>query len=324
MDSSASTQIGALPGDAWRTFDRWSSALFLALAVLGLLAAIAVVGMANGTIPAIATGATIVIAALGSVVLYAVAAGLDRGRSWARPAAWAALVILVGAGLVGAAVDLAHGRITVPLGAVVAAVVLAKRPGPLPAAGWRDRRIAVGLSGLLVASFLGAGMPSWLTTSADSPLTAGPEALDLRLEVGCQVAGSQRIPVTASWSWRRRDAVPFGTDGLGVAWDWDGEGGDQLPFDAQSIVASEWLWSGGGSPSAGVIDQAMAGAGVLQSLGWGIDVDRGGLADAGVRFELIPPDARPGATFGHGSLTVRAVYAHLDRWTVRSATTCAW
>ncbi|MEW6223769.1 MAG: hypothetical protein AB1627_03995 [Chloroflexota bacterium] len=315
---------GRPPTDAWATFDRWSSNLFLVLAVLGLVVTLTVAGASATYAARGALLAAVAIAGCSLVILVVTAAGLDRRLAWARPTAWVILLVMIVSGLAGAALDLARNTLTVPLGSAFALLVASRRPGPIRLPGGRDRGIAIGLSVAYVVAGGAAGAPAWLLTSPASPLVADATALELRLEVGCPAgAPGSRIPVAVSWTWREREPFAGGTDGVGVAWAYageTGEAGDGVAFDADSVTRTDLAWMGGASPSDGAVQDVVGGA---PNLTWGIDVERGRLADAGVAVDLVGPGAN-GSFEAHGALTVWAVYAHLDRWTVRRETTCSW
>jgi hypothetical protein len=88
----------------------------------------------------------------GLAVMVVVAWGLVQGRAWAKPLAVALLCWFVVSGLVEVLADLTRGVITVPLGAIAAAILLWKRPtgfGRTPLAGM-DRRVAT----VLVVAFV--------------------------------------------------------------------------------------------------------------------------------------------------------------------------
>ena len=312
---------GPPPADAWATFDRWSSNLFLVLAVLGLVVTLTVAGASATYAARGALLAAVAIAGCSLVILVVTAAGLDRRTAWARPTAWVVLLVMIVSGLAGAVLDLARNTLTVPLGAAFALLVASRKPGPIRLPGGRDRGIAIALSVAYVVAGGAAGAPAWLLTSPASPLVADATALELRLEVGCPAGEpGSRIPVAVSWTWREREPFAGGTDGVGVAWAYAGEADDGPAFDADSVTRTDLVWLGGASPSDGAVQEAVAGA---QNLTWGVDVDRGGLADGGVAVDLIGPGAN-GTFEAHASLTVWTVYAHLDRWTVQRETTCTW
>ncbi len=169
---AATGRGGALPGteltlrNPWATFDRWSSNLFLLLAVLGFLVLLTVGGLAGGVtdLPFVVVALTLAIAAVGAVLLVVVSFALDRRRAWARTAAWYLLVILVLVGFGGAIFDLARGSITIPLEALAALFVMTRRPGPVPALAGRDRTVAASIGLLFLAVSVAPGVPAWLVT----------------------------------------------------------------------------------------------------------------------------------------------------------------
>ncbi len=154
------------PPDPWATFDRWSSNLFLLLAVLGFLVLLTVGGLAGSVTdkPVAVVAIALGIAAVGAALLVVVSFALDRRRAWARTAAWYLLVILVVVGFGGAIIDLARGAITIPLGALAALYVMSRRPGPVPALAGRDRTVAAGIGLLFLAASVSPLLPARLIT----------------------------------------------------------------------------------------------------------------------------------------------------------------
>jgi hypothetical protein len=172
MDLARATTTPAM-SDPWARFDRPAGMAFVAAAVLGLVALLAVAGLGQtATIEpawletsfgrplllAVAIAALVVDIA----VLYSVGAGLDRSATWARPAAVNVLVVVAALGLLQVAVDLTRGRLTIPFAALVALWLLSRRPGP---AGWvvgRDRAIVAGITLVAVVTLLPSVIPWWL------------------------------------------------------------------------------------------------------------------------------------------------------------------
>lgn len=212
----------AAPRDAWATFDRWSSNLFLVVAVVGLLVILIIGGQApNMDALLVATG--LAIAVTSSVLLLVTSVGLDRKRGWARATAFGVLLITLVSGLVGAVSDFTRGTLTIPLGTIIAALVLTRKPGPLPAMSAHDRRVAAGLLVLYLAASLG-GAPAWLLTQEASPIVADRDQLDLAVTSDCPVGGAApagattRVNVTVTWHWRSRDLLPLGSDAVELSW----------------------------------------------------------------------------------------------------------
>lgn len=150
---------GAAEGaDPWRRFDRWTSTFFIVLAVVTFLATLTVgpYALADPTMPGAAVAAMIGVALVEIAVLAIASVGLDRRRSWGRTVALGLLLVIIGADVVRVVVDLTRGQITIPLAAIVALYLLTTRPGPLPALGGRDRRIAGGILAVAVPAQLAA------------------------------------------------------------------------------------------------------------------------------------------------------------------------
>lgn len=208
------------PGDPWRRFDSWSRTLFT---LLGLFAAFAFLLVVMPAIDiGIAVGGLVVVStALAIASLFLVVAAIGRGTSWARPAAVATLWAIVAAGTIGVVADLLVPRLTIPLGAILAIVVLVARPAERPAGVRRDRRIALGLG----AAYLAAGILGGVSTVLTSPpaaLTASRDDLVLGITTNCEdpgfVPGETDVVVTVAWRWRDRDVLPGIADAFQVEW----------------------------------------------------------------------------------------------------------
>jgi hypothetical protein len=210
----------ALPADPWSRFDAWSRALFAVLGLLGVFAFLLVV------MPSIRVGVpvgalVVVSTAVAIACLTVVVVAIGRGLSWARPAAVATLWAILAAGVVGAVADLLVPRLTIPLGAILALVVLGARPALRQAATCRDRRLALGLG----AAYLAAGVLTAAATMLANPpavLTAGREDLSLEVTTNCGepgfVSGETEVEVTVTWAWAKRDAWPAVEDAFEVGW----------------------------------------------------------------------------------------------------------
>jgi hypothetical protein len=146
----------------WRRFDRWTSTFFIVLAVVTFLAALTVgpYALVDPTVPGAAVAAMIGVALVEIAVLGVASVGLDRRRPWGRTVALGLLLVIVGADVVRVVVDLTRGQVTIPLAAIVALYLLTARPGPLPALGGRDRRIAGGILAVAVLAQLAAIGPA--------------------------------------------------------------------------------------------------------------------------------------------------------------------
>jgi hypothetical protein len=147
----------------WAGFDRWSSNLFLLLAILTFVVLLTVGGLAGGSdIPMDVVVITLAFAAVQVVLLVIASIGLDRHRAWARTTARWILWIMILTGVGGALVDLLGQKFTIPLGAIAAIVVLRRQPGPTPVLGGRDSWIAIGIGGLLLAATVVIELPVWV------------------------------------------------------------------------------------------------------------------------------------------------------------------
>lgn len=141
------------PTDPWRRFDRWSSTLFIALAVVTFLGVLTVGphALADPSVPRWAVALLVVIALVQVATLGVASAGLDRRRPWGRTVALGLLLVIVGADVARVLLDLSRGQVTIPLAGIAAAWLLWTKPGPQPALGGRDRSIA---GGILVVAVL--------------------------------------------------------------------------------------------------------------------------------------------------------------------------
>ena len=308
--------------DPWAAFDRWASNLFLIFAVVGLLVILAIGGLgrnADGLLLALSLG----IAGVGSVILLGTSIGLDRKRGWARATAFDLLVIVLVAGLVGAVADFMGGRLTIPLGSIIAAIVLAKKPGPLPAMSAHDGRIATGVLALYLVASLG-GAPAWLLTAEASPLVADRDQLDLTVTSDCpgvaSRGGAGTVDVTVSWTWRSRDLAPLGGDAVELSW-------GQPAFitarrDEVRLPAGATI--GGDGPGIQLL-QRESGTSSIIGLGPGllfgdtVVVNLGGPSRGDGRLE-IPLDVQPPE--GGIAFDLVARYAHGSAWTQVASTSC--
>ncbi len=137
--------------EPWSRFDRWASNLFLVLALIGLVAALIVLGaLASSDQPAWLVVASFAIGIGEIALLYGMSVAIDRGRTWAREASIYLLYVMVLVDATKASLALLQGSLYIPLGAILAIAVLLQRPGPLPAGSPRDRRIALVLGGLFL------------------------------------------------------------------------------------------------------------------------------------------------------------------------------
>ncbi len=300
-------------------FERWAARLFAVLIFVTGLAAVVVLANSGDTPPgAILLG--LGTWPLGVTVLLAAMWGLGASRPWARPLALGVLWILVFAGVVQFIASLSSG-IKFPLEAIAAAFVL-RTAGDSPRRllmTARDQRIAVALTGLFLVSTAWPLVSSVALRPGASPFAVGSDALDVTVAIDCSGAtGEDGIRATITWRWGDRDLFPGSTDGLFVGWSTIQD--LEAPYYDQE--ASSWppgVWPGLGSPAAMLI-QPMENGWQGQSTTFGIDVARAGQGDGEVVVVL-----RPNSEGSHGSVTVNAAYAHLDRWVRDSdGAGCGW
>ena len=301
-------------------FDRWAARLFaILLIVVGLSALVLLAN--SGDLP---PGAILVLMGgvpLGSVVLVVAMQGLGRGSPWARPLAVALLWILVIAGVLRFLSSLGTG-LNFPLEAIAAAFVLRVRRGeePRPVTSIRDDVMILVLAGLYVVASAWPAVASAALRPGASLFAVDQQSLDVRVDVDCSQATSDRgIEATVNWAWRNRDVLPGSTDGLVVRW--SGAGTDPAPsLDLEASSLPPELWSGGGSPAMTLTQPIEQASTYGQVETFGIDVRRFGQTDGAVHLVLRPDPER-----AHGTIDVVAVYAHLDRWTKWSDNRlCEW
>ena len=82
-----------------------------------------------------------------------------RRRPWGRTVALGLLLVIIGGDVVRVVIDLTRSQITIPLAGLVALYLLGTRPGPLPALGGRDGRIAGGILAVAVLAQVAAIAP---------------------------------------------------------------------------------------------------------------------------------------------------------------------
>jgi hypothetical protein len=309
--------------DEWRRFDSWASVLFLVLAAVTLVASLLVgSGLASsGASPAfalllVATGvATACVQWLGWW-------GLQGPKPWGRPAATWILALTVVAGVFGLVVDLTQSRLSVPIAAIAAVVILARRPGPVVADRAAIRRGAIVGVALLLLTLAPTGL-TWAATSPASPLVASADDLDIAIAIDCVgPAGTmpERVDVTVSWTWDATDAVVAGPDGVGIGWTDDPDGESRFALESSSVSDETTLVPGGAGLAGGVVDATLA---PLQPWTWAVEAANGRHGPGEVRLTLVPAATVPDRP-ADGQLLVQFVYAHLDRWTVEDGGRCEW
>lgn len=314
---------GKAATDAWRPFDSWASVVCLVLAAVTLIASL-LVGSALAS-----SGASPVLALLLVATGVATACvqwlgwwGLQGPRPWGRPAATWILAVTAVAGVLGAVADLTQSRLTIPLAAIAAVVVLARRPGPIGADRAAARAGAMVGVALLLLSLAPAGF-TWAATSPASPLVASEDDLDLAIAIDC--AGSpgsmpERVDVTVSWTWDATDAVVAGPDGVGIGWTDDPDGESRFVLESSTVSDESTLVPGSAGLAGGVVDATLA---PLQAWTWAVEAVNGRHGPGEVRLTLVPAATVPDRP-ADGQLLVQSVYAHLDRWAVEDGGRCEW
>lgn len=319
----AASLVVSPPVDPWATFDRWTSWFCLGLAVLAGIVGLLAIGPASQDLHPILAIATIAILVAEAALLYAVSAALSRGRAWARRAATWVLWLAVITGFGGALLDIAQSKISIPIAAIAAAIILVRAPRPLPsvAAGDARRATAIGV-GFLVLLVLPAAL-GFATTNAASPLVASADDLSMALDVACAGDGTgmpERIDVRASWTWRDRDAFPGRPDTVAIGWSSPDGRISGFTLDDHG-ASSPTLVQGADGLSGAAVDSALSGGDYWS---WSV-LDAGQTAqDGSVTVTLIPSDEVPAQRPTNGSVQLHAIYAHLDRWTVRQEGACWW
>lgn len=309
--------------DPWRTFDAWAAVLCLVLAAVALVASlIAGSGLASsGASPGLA--ALLVALGVGTALVQWLGWwGLQGPKPWGRSAATWILVVIALAGAVGTVADLAQSRLTIPIAAIAAVVVLGRRPGPVVADRVAARTgAAVGVTLLLLTAAPAA--LSWAATSPTSPLVASPDDLDVAIAIDCMGppgAMPDRVDVTVSWAWDSTDAVVAGPDGVGIGWTDAADGESWFALESGSGSDEAAIVAGGAGLAGGVVDATLT---PLQSWTWAVEAVDGRHRPGEVRVTLAPTVAAA-ARPEDGRLLVETVYAHLDRWTVEDGGRCEW
>ncbi len=309
--------------DPWATFDRWASWFCLGLALLaGIVGLLSIGPVLGGDLHPVLAALMIAIIVGETALLYAVSAGLSRRLTWARPAALWVLWLTVVTGFGGALLDLTHAKISIPLGAILGVVILARAPGRAPA-GTRDDTRRASLVGVALLVLLGAPFAvGFATTDTSSPLVATADDLGLAIDVACGGDGTampDRIEMRLSWTWRDRDVFPGRPDTVGIGWPTDD--GRVSVFELDDHGASgPTLVPGGDGLSSGAVDAALFGG---DAWTWSVGEVGQPAQDGWVTVTLVPRDDPRGRP-ADGSVRLDGIYAHLDRWTVRTEGRCGW
>jgi hypothetical protein len=297
--------------------------LVLGMAAVGVALFLVVPSNAAFSLRMLAGGLTI---ATGAAMLLTSFA-LDRHRPWAPATAAAVLWIVLLMGLVRAVTGILGGGIWVPLDAIAAvwALSAAGRPVARP----RGSALAWALVGLVLIGRVGEPVVGALFTPGTSAFAVAASELKVQLVAACPsgtgtagagAGAAGAIPVDGSWAWAKADLFPSGTDGIGIGW--TASDGGPWSYEVRDVLPAGYLTKGGGGASGGVVGRELAG--VTAGTTWAVDVDNGGLIDGKVALDLVPPWSNGGDRPQSGTLTIRMVYAHLDRWVVAAETTCTW
>jgi hypothetical protein len=320
IPKGATAAEAAAPGQT--QFERRASNLLLVLGVLGLGVAGLVILPSNGPSTMRVVASVLLMATAAAMLLLSFA--LDRRRPWAPATAAAALWFVLVMGVIRAAVQLAHGGLSIPLDSIAAAWALSGAGRPAAGLAYRPAASLLVL-GLVVAGGLWEPVSGMLFTPGASPLAVAKTALQPGIFAACSGEPGtipSRIHVVGSWTWTSTDLLPSGTDGVGIGWY---EAGRETRYRLDPPAASGtdgYLWLGGGEASGGAVERELKGSEGLVT--WGVDVDGGGLREGAVSLDLLPQGGDPVAPLEPGEITIRMVYAHLDRWVVSAQTTCAW
>jgi hypothetical protein len=164
---------------------------------------------------------------------------------------------------------------------------------------------------------------AFVTTNAASPLVASADDLEVALDFSCAGDGTampERIDVRASWTWKDRDAFPGRPDTVAIGWSSsDGRLSDYHLDDHGA--SSSTLVPGADGLSGSAVDAALSGGDYWS---WSVG-DVGQTAqDGSVTVTLVPRHEDPAQRSTGGTVQLDAIYAHLDRWTVRQEGACRW
>ena len=316
-DPGAAAADAAVADGTWGVFERWSGNLFAALAILaGIVFVVVIAGAGSKAGLPVLVVATLSIA-LTIVPLVVTYRGLRERASWAPAAAEALLWAIVVSGGIQVLTDLTVRKLTIPIGAILALVVLGKRPAErLPVVG-RDRRTAL----LLGGAYLFTGVLGGASTLASSPPAFGVADRDeivLGVSTNCMdpariTPGDDRVVVLVMWRWTGDDLLPGGQDAVQLEWHEamplrpvlaDIEAPAGLDPDASGPALD--LLAAGTDPSTAVLTFGMDGSSPSAREG-----------TFRVPFEWTPGEERRFADFV-------VTWAHDDHWTNLAMTSCDW
>jgi hypothetical protein len=302
------------PTDPLGDFRSWSSVLFALLGAVTLIVGAVIVPSTYAPQSYVVVAAT----AVGAGILIVTSLLIIRGDAWAIHAVVPICIVVILAGLLRAAAAFSRNEITVPLEVLGAIAVLSRPHGSdvmpvLTAEGRRSVWLAVGT--LVVSQLLPyATSPLW----ASAVFGAKEDDLALQLQLDCPAPGDTSAPITArtSWSWAR--TVPFAPPHDGVVVQWFATTG-QTSDPATAVLATRVSDDATMMPgsSTGAVDTLLepyrnAGG---QAVDVGISRAGSELQDGWIEVDIEPNDTPP------ETLEFRAIYAHGDRWVVRSEPT---
>jgi hypothetical protein len=302
--------------DPWATFDRWSANLFAALAILAGIVFLLVAGAASrADMPTLLLA--ILSIALTIAPLVVAYTGLRERASWARAAADVLLWAIILSGAIEVLSDLTVQKLTIPVGAILAVVVLGRRPEKQRPVVGRDRRIALVVGGAyLLTGVLGGAA----TLGAKPPafLIADREDLVLGVSTNCMdpariTPGEDRVVVQAMWRWTRDDLLPGGQDAVQLEW----HGAIPLTPVLADIEAPAGLDPDATGPAMTLLAASTGPSTAV--LAFGVDSGQPGAREGTLRvpFAWTPGEERQFADFV-------VTWAHDDHWTNLASTSCNW
>jgi hypothetical protein len=155
------------PSDPWASFDRWASRFCLVLGLLEALVTLLILGPAtDASVPPLLGVGIVSIGVIQAGLMLAVAWGLRRLAPWGRHAAVWVLWLVVVTGVLGTVLDLVQSRLTIPVAAIAGALILSRKPGPLPAISQRDATLAAAIGIILLALL---GLPPLISFAVTNP-----------------------------------------------------------------------------------------------------------------------------------------------------------
>jgi hypothetical protein len=254
------------------------------------------------------------------VMLYR---ALGRGEPWADRATLWVCTILIASGLIRSLVDAGFGRITIPLEAIGAGLVLLGRPratAPPNGLAPGPRGVAPAVIGAVLLAQLA---PSLVTAAPLGVLAAAPDDLLLDVAATCPTTGSPAdaatIEVEVAWTWTGQHPLMPVADGLLVGWyaTTAGAGQPDSGLYVDDVATSDPAIIAGMDGEPGALLASRIGTHVTSRE---FVIPRG-LPGGSVRLVLLPSDP----TTRSGSVEIEAHYAHGGEWLVAAPMTgCGW